>query len=275
MLNPGDAVWCEDPGYPAARTTLALAGVRVEPVPVDEDGVDVDAGIRRAPAARAAYVTPSHQFPTGSVMGLGRRLRLLDWAARHDAWILEDDYDSEFCYDRPLSALQGIDEHESVIYLGTLNKITYPGLRLGYLVVPESVVDAFASVADATSVGPPVATQAAFADFIAEGRLSQHITRMRELYQQRQELVLSEFAEHAGGGITIRPKPTGMHVLGTLNHYTAEHVAQRGLARGLDLRTLAGYALTQPQPDALVIGYTHLSPADIRSAARTLGRILS
>jgi GntR family transcriptional regulator/MocR family aminotransferase len=274
VLDPGDRVWCEDPGYPAARVTLTLAGARVAPVPVDDDGLDVDAGARAAPDARAAYVTPSHQFPTGAVMGMGRRLSLLDWAARNDAWILEDDYDSEFCYgSRPLPALQGLDEHDAVIYIGTLNKVTYPGMRLGYLVVPDDVVDPFVAMAAAMSVAPPAAAQAAFADFVADGHLAQHIARMRGVYEERRQLLLTEIERHAGDRMTVAPETVGMNVLGTLRHDSAERVAGRGRARGLDLRTLAGYALARETPETLVLGYTHLDADRIRAAARVLGEI--
>jgi GntR family transcriptional regulator/MocR family aminotransferase len=275
MLDPGDSVWCEDPGYPAARPAFALAGAHPVPVPVDEDGIDVDAAERLAPHARAAYVTPSHQFPTGAIMGLGRRLQLLGWAARHDAWIIEDDYDSEFCYDnRPLPALQGIDEHQSVAYIGTLNKITYPGLRLGYVVTPAAAADAFAAAAATMSLSPPAVVQAAFADFIADGRLTQHITRMRAAYRERQQLLVSELRAHLGGTISVQPAAIGMHILAVLHHASAERTAQRGAAHGLDLRTLASYAVTHPQKDALVLGYTHLQPHAIRTAVQDLARIL-
>ncbi len=276
VLHPGDPVWCEDPGYPAARVTLTLAGARAVPVPVDDDGLDVDAGARAVPEARAAYVTPSHQFPTGAVMGMGRRLRLLDWAARNDAWILEDDYDSEFCYgSRPLPALQGLDEHDAVIYIGTLNKVAYPGLRLGYLVVPEDVVDPFVAMAAAASVAPPVAVQAAFADFVADGHLAQHIARMRQVYEERQQLLLTEIERYAGDRMTVAPEAVGMNVLGALRHDSAELVARRGRARGLDLRPLESYALARETPETLVLGYTHLDPDRIRAAARMLGEITS
>lgn len=275
MLDPGDSVWCEDPGYPEARLAFALAGAHAVPVPVDGDGIDVDAAERLAPHARAAYVTPSHQFPTGAIMGLSRRLQLLGWAARHDAWIIEDDYDSEFCYDNlPLPALQGIDERQSVAYIGTLNKITYPGLRLGYLVTPATATDAFAAIAATMSLSPPAVVQAAFADFIAEGHLAQHISRMRTAYRERQQLLVSELSPHLGDRISVQSAATGMHILAVLRHATAETTAQRGAARGLDLRTLASYAVTHPQKDALVLGYTHLQPHTIRTAVQDLARIL-
>jgi GntR family transcriptional regulator/MocR family aminotransferase len=275
LLDPGDSVWCEDPGYPDARLAFSLAGANAVPVPVDADGIDVDAAERLAPHARAAYVTPSHQFPTGAIMDLGRRLQLLSWAARHDAWIIEDDYDSEFCYDnRPLPALQGIDERQSVAYIGTLNKITYPGLRLGYLVTPAVATDAFAATAATMSLTPPTVVQAAFADFIAEGHLTQHITRMRAAYRERRQLLVSELGLHLGDHISVPPTATGMHTLAALRHACAETTAQRGNASGLDLRTLASYAVAHPQKDALVLGYTHLQPHTIRTAVQDLARIL-
>jgi GntR family transcriptional regulator/MocR family aminotransferase len=276
VLAPGDRVWSEDPGYPAARAAFALGGAHVVPVPIDEDGIDVDAGMQLAPGARAAYVTPSHQFPTGTIMGLGRRLQLLGWAARHDAWILEDDYDSEFCStNRPLPALQGIDEHQAVVYVGTLNKVTYPGFRLGYLVAPLAVAESFAATAAVMSLSPPVAVQAAVTDFISEGHLTQHITRMRAVYRERQQLVVSELQAQLGDRVSVRPTPIGMHVLAVLHDASAEETARRGAGRGLDLRPLAGYALAHQQKDALVIGYTHLQPEPMRTAVRDLAAILA
>jgi GntR family transcriptional regulator / MocR family aminotransferase len=276
LLDPGDHVWCEDPGYPEARAAFTLAGAHPVSVPVDGAGIDVDTAQRLAPHARAAYATPSHQFPTGVVMTLERRLRLLDWAARNDAWILEDDYDSEFCYDnRPLPALQGLDSHQSVVYIGTLNKVTYPGLRLGYLVAPPVIANAFASAAAIMSLSPPMAVQAAAADFISEGHLTQHITRMRAAYRERQHLLISELDRHLGDHISVEPKPVGMHILAALRHLSAENVAQRGSARGLDLRTLSGYARLPMPREAIVIGYTHLPPERIRSAVHELAQILS
>jgi GntR family transcriptional regulator / MocR family aminotransferase len=275
VLTPGDSVWCEDPGYPAARAAFTLGGAHVMPVPVDQDGLDVDAAERLAPQARAAYVTPSHQFPTGAVMSLGRRLRLLGWAAKRNTWIIEDDYDSEFCYDnRPLPALQGMDEHQSVLYVGTLNKITYPGLRLGYLVTPTAIMDDFVATAAVMSVSPPIAVQAAFADFITEGHLTQHITKMRAVYRERQQLAVTELYKHLGDNISVQLTATGMHFLAILHHASADIIAQRSAAHSLGLRSLSSYAVTHPQKNALVLGYTHLQPDQIRTAVRDLAKIL-
>ncbi len=276
LLDPGDAVWCEDPGYLEARAAVALAGARPVPVPVDGDGLDVDLATDLAPHARAAYVTPSHQFPTGNVMGLARRLRLLDWAARNGTWIVEDDYDSEFCYDnRPLPALQGLDDHQSVVYVGTLNKIAYRGLRLGYLIAPPAVTDAFLAVADTMSTSPPVAVQSAMADFISEGHLSQHIGRMRTTYRERRQLLVDELHRVLGDRIQLEPASRGMHILATLNAVPNEYLARRGTARGLDLRMLSDYTQTPMSREAIVLGYTHLRPEQIRSAVVDLASLLS
>lgn len=266
LLDPGDSVWFEEPGYRAARDVLTLAGARPASVPVDADGLDVTAGRRLEPEARAAYVTPSHQFPTGALMGLPRRLQLLAWAAEKNAWILEDDYDSEFSYDdRPLPALQGLDEHQSVVYLGTLNKVTYPGLRVGYGVVPATVAEAFDSMARTMSLSPPAVIQAALADFISEGHLARHINRMRALYKERQQLIVTELRRALPDHVSISPDPTGMHILAKLHRVSASEVALRGRTRGLDLRACS---------DSLILGYTHMEPGQLRAGVRELAGIV-
>jgi GntR family transcriptional regulator / MocR family aminotransferase len=277
LLDPGDRVWFEDPGYPAARAGLRLAGLRLVPVPVDSDGVDVQAGRRLAPDARAAYVTPSHQFPTGAILGFDRRLQLLEWAAEQDAWIFEDDYDSEFNYagHRPLPALQGLDGQQSVVYIGTLNKITFRGLRVAYLVVPESACEAVTATAAVMSLSPPAVVQAAAADFIGDGHLAQHITRTRTVYRERHEFVVEQFARHLGEYVHLEPQRVGMHVLARLRQASATEVAGRAAGRGLDLRTLDSYAEAGGNPDTLVIGYTHLTPARCRVAVRDFATIVT
>lgn len=275
LLDPGDSVWFEDPAYPATRAAFSLGGVRVVPVPVDAQGIDVGAGRRLAPQANAAYVTPSHQFPTGALMGLGRRLQLLDWAAKQGAWIFEDDYDSEFCYDsRPLPALQGLDEHQSVVYLGTLNKVAYPALRVGYLVAPPSVVHAFEAVTAAMPLGPSAVVQAALADFVSEGHLARHISRMRAVYQQRQEIIIDELGRQLSNYVSVEPSPVGMHIVASLSGVSADEVARAGRANGLDLRALSSYAINHDGRNAIIIGYTHLVPEQIRSGVRTLAKII-
>jgi GntR family transcriptional regulator/MocR family aminotransferase len=275
LLNPGETVWFEDPGYPAARAAISGRGLGIVPVPIDSQGFDVDTALRIAPDARAAYVTPSHQFPTGILMNLRRRLQLLDWAAQRNAWIFEDDYDSEFCYDkRPLPALQGLDEHQSVVYVGTLNKVMYPGLRVGYLVAPSAVVGPMRAAAAAMSLAPPDVVQRALADYISDGHLARHINQMRTVYKRRQEILIDELQRRLPKHTTVVSSPRGTHIRVMLPDISAQAVAELGARRALDLRLLSSYAERHTGEDGIVMGYTHLEPEAIRAAVRELALIV-
>jgi GntR family transcriptional regulator/MocR family aminotransferase len=217
LLDSGDAVWMEDPGYRSARSALQGAEAVLVPVPVDSDGLDVAAGSARCPDARLVYVSPSHQYPLGVTMSLSRRLALLDWARRADAWVVEDDYDSEFRYaGRPLAALQGLDRDGRVIYLGTFSKTLFPSLRLGYLVVPEDLVDSFMAARIVMDRQPSTLTQAVVANFIEEGHFLRHVRRMRTLYSERQEALLRAARRELDGVLDVRPCETGLHLMGWL-----------------------------------------------------------
>ncbi|RZQ61203.1 PLP-dependent aminotransferase family protein [Amycolatopsis suaedae] len=272
VLARGDRVWFEDPGYPTGRAGLALAGLEPVGVPLDADGLNITEGQRLAPDARAAYLTPSHQYPTGVVMGLRRRLELLSWAERAGAWLFEDDYDSEFSYaGRPLPALQGIDRGESVVYIGTFNKITYPGFQLGFVVAPPSAAGSFAGVAAAAAATPPVPVQSAFAEFVADGHLAHHVTRARTLYRHRQDTLIAELHDQLGDRVRIHQPAVGMHLIAELTGCSAEAVARHGRRAGLDLRPLSAYSSgTARVAEALVLGYGHLSPDQIREGVRSL-----
>ena len=186
LLDPGDAVWMEDPGYPGAVFSLRAAGAQVVPVPVDGDGLIVEEGRKAQPRARMAYVTPSNQFPLGVAMAQHRRRELLDWAAQENAWIVEDEYDAEYRYfGRPLTSLQGTDRSGCVIYVGTFTKMLFNSLRLGFLVVPERIVDAFAAARTLLDRHPPTLDQAILADFILDGHFGHHVRRMRQMYARR------------------------------------------------------------------------------------------
>ena len=202
LLDPGDTAWVEDPGYGGARGALTAAGVRCAPVPVDAEGLSVTQGEALAPQARMAYVSPSHQYPLGVTMSLPRRMALLSWARRRGAWIAEDDYDSEFRYaGRPLAALQGLDPAGRVIYIGTFSKVLFPALRLGYLVAPAGVVDAFAAARALTDRHPPGPSQAVVAEFLSAGHFARHIRRMRTLYPDARALYGTP------GGSALRRSP--------------------------------------------------------------------
>jgi GntR family transcriptional regulator/MocR family aminotransferase len=184
---------------------------------VDAEGLSIEAGIERSPGARMVYVSPSHQYPLGVCMSLARRLALLRWAAGSAAWILEDDYDSEYRYaGRPIPALQGLDTAGRVIYVGTFSKTLAPALRLGFLVLPEALVEPFVAARGAAEQYPPSLEQAVLADFLAEGHFARHVRRMRGLYQERLECLIEEGERRCGGLMRVTSGGTGLHALGDL-----------------------------------------------------------
>lgn len=285
LLDPGDAVWVEDPGYPGARGPLAAAGARLVPVPVDAEGLDVPAGERAAPAARLAYVTPSHQFPLGSVMSAPRRLALLEWAQRADAWVLEDDYDSEFRYTgRPLPCLQGLEaerrapgEPARVLYVGTFSKTLAPGLRLGYLVVPDGLVDAVRGVRAALDRHTATPLQGVLADFIGEGHYARHVRRVRALCAERQTELLEAAGAELDGLLTLAPDVAGLHLVGWLAAGMADPEAvAAAAAEGVQVLGLSRCRLA-PAPaerGGLLLSYAGFDGDAIREGVRRLRRAL-
>lgn len=276
LLDPGDAAWIEDPGYPGARAALQGAGAVLAPVPVDVEGLAVAQGERLQPAARLAYVTPSYQYPLGVTMSLARRLALLEWARRRGAWILEDDYDSEFRYvGHPLAALAGLDALGHVIYMGTFSKVLFPALRLGYLVVPSAVVDAFMHARALAGRHAPTLEQAVLADFMAEGHFAHHLRTMRGLYQERQAAVIAVLEAEVGGLLEVSPSPAGMHLVGWLDPAADDKVAAaRAGQAGVEVRPLSTYTLQTPQRPGFLLGYTAWTRQEMRAGARGLSRAL-
>jgi len=206
LIDPGDPVWVEDPGYPGADIVFRAVGAKVRPVPVDAEGLDLEWGRQRWTRAKLIYVTPAHQFPLGVTMSLRRRLALLDWARRSRTLIFEDDYDSEYRYQgRPIPALQGLDRAGAVIYAGTFNEVLFPALRLAYLVVPPGMVERFAAAQSVSMRHAPLLDQAALCDFITEGHFARHIRRMRELYAERLSVFLEASRSRLAGLLDIRP----------------------------------------------------------------------
>lgn len=276
LLDPGEAAWIEDPGYPGPRGALMSQGVQMIPVPVDSEGLDIAQGRQRAPQARMAYVTPSHQYPLGVVMSLKRRLQLLEWANETGMWVLEDDYDGEFRYQgRPLASLQGLDEKGQVIYIGTFSKVLFPALRLGYLVVPPELVAAFRTARALADRHSPGLEQAIVADFIAQGHFVRHIRRMRTLYAQRQQMLLEAIGRELAGELEVVPHEAGMHLVGWLGTGCSDQeVAQRALKGGLHVPALSAYTLQTRQRPGVLLGYTAMNEAEIQEGVHALKRLL-
>ena len=277
LLNEGDVVWVEDPGYPGARGAFQGAGAEVVPVPVDSQGLEISTGIDRAPNARLAYVTPSHQYPLGITMTLSRRLELLDWAARNHSWVLEDDYDSEYRYaGLPIAALQGLDEEDSVIYVGSFSKTLFPSLRIGYMVAPRDLVDTFVAARELMDRGSPSLEQAVLADFIAEGHFERHIRRTRSLYAERQQALVHSAERELHGLMEIRPSSSGMDLIGSLAKGVDDRLAQRLAAQhDVEATPLSTYYFEPPEQGGLLLGYTGVDEAQIATGTRRLAEALS
>ena len=275
LLDPGDSAWVEEPGYRGARAALTGAGVRPVPVPVDSEGLDVEAGIRLEPAARLACVTPSHQYPLGMTMGLGRRLELLRWADRSGAWVLEDDYDSEYRYSgRPLEALQGLDTAGRVVYVGTFSKVLFPGLRLGYLVVPPDLVDAFVAARELSDRQPPGVEQAVLAEFIAEGHFVRHLRRTRALYAGRQEILVDEASRHLSGRLDVPSAEAGMHLIGWLPGEDDRKASRLAARHGVEAPAVSLYGDPPDGRGGLMLGYAAVPEGEIRAGVRRLAETL-
>jgi GntR family transcriptional regulator / MocR family aminotransferase len=276
LLDAGDRVWVEEPGYRLAKTVLALAGCPVVPVPVDAEGLDVAAGIKLHRKARAAFVTPSHQFPLGVSMSASRRLQLLDWAQEAGSWIIEDDYDSEYRYDSsPIASLQGLDTNARVIYVGTFSKVLFPGLRLGYIAIPPDLVDRFIAVRRAIDIGPPNFYQDVVADFMSEGHFARHIRRMRVLYQERRSALVESLREELGSTVEVLGGETGMHLALMLAKGSNDlELSERAAREELWLWPLSpSYAGPISRP-GFILGFGNTAVEEVPSAVRQLRKLI-
>ena len=263
LLGRGSSIWVEDPGYRLARNVFAGAGCNLIPVPIDEDGMIVSAGIKRCPKARAAYVTPSHQYPLGATMSAGRRMQLLNWAQSAGSWIIEDDYDSEYRFkSAPISSLQGLDRNARVIYIGTFSKVLFPSLRLGYIVIPEDLVGHFAAVRSAMDIFPPYLYQETITDFMREGHFARHIRKMRLLYGERRTALVNSIRDQLGPELEIHGSQAGMHLAVTLpKGLSDQEIASRAAARGLWLWPLSPSYLGKHARQGLILGFGN-TPVD-------------
>ncbi len=277
LLDPGDLAWGEDPGHAAGRDVLTALGISVAPVAIDDEGLSVADGRSRGDSPRLIFVTPSHQHPLGMTMSLRRRLELLQFAQQADAWILEDDYDSEFRYSgRPLPALQGLDGGERVIYAGSFSKVLYPSLRMGYLVVPHGLVEAFCAAQTVLSQGVPILPQMVLADFMRAGRFAAHVRRMRAAYGERRTLLVAALEEHAAGLLVPEPADAGMHLVAWLPEGMDDMATAQALwDAGLEAIPLSIYC-QRPYPRAgLLLGFTGIRPDRIAPNVAKLARTLA
>jgi GntR family transcriptional regulator / MocR family aminotransferase len=275
LLNFGDRVCMEEPGYPGARDAFRAIGAEVVPIALDPDGIDVASMTKRAPSARAVYVTPSHQYPMGMAMSATRRMLLLRWAASTDAWIIEDDYDSEYRFNgRPIAALQGMDAHARVIYLGTFSKVMFPALRLGYLVVPDDLVSAFCAARETADGFSSTLYQLTLNDFMREGHFVRHIRRMRMLYMDRRKSLIQAINTQMKDTLEVVGDEAGMHLVGLLPPRVNDVTIARDAAKlGISAMPLSSCYSSPPQRGGLILGYGGASAHEIRVGVRLLKRV--
>ena len=276
LLNPGDPVWMEDPGYFGAVMAFRNAGARIIPVPVDDEGLSVSAGMSLCARAKGVYLTPAHQFPLGMTMSLDRRLALLDWASRAGAVVIEDDYDSEYRFEsRPVPALQGLDGRCNVAFVGTFNKVLFPWLRLGYVVLPPALVEPFLALRYATEFRCAGLDQAILCDFIVAGHFGRHIRRMRELYAARLSALLDESRRYLNGLLEVSPVRAGLYSTAFLrNGMTSRQAEESAAAHGLETMGLHRLTLARPDLRGLVLGFAAFDETSIRNGVISLAKAL-
>jgi GntR family transcriptional regulator/MocR family aminotransferase len=275
LFDPRDLVLIEEPGYNLQRKLLEAAGCRLRLVPVDDQGMDM-AKATRCTGAKAAFVTPSHQFPLGSTMSATRRLQLLNWAQRNGAWIIEDDYDSEYRFDaRPIASLQGLDVNARVIYIGTFSKMLFPSLRVGYIVIPRDLIQLFESVRFAMDIFPPYLYQEVLADFMALGHLGRYTRKMRQIYAERRNALIESIRSEFGDLLGVHGAAAGMHVSVTLPDGLNDlEIAARASAQRLLLWPLSKYYAGKTPRHGFVLGYGSTPTEQIPRAVKQLRALM-
>ncbi len=275
LLNCGDAVLLENPHHLGARNAFLAAGADIVPVPVDDEGVNLSAvspGVLNR--CVLAYVTPSHQFPTGVVLSLRRRMDLLSWASRRAAYIVEDDYDSEFRYaGRPLESLQALDQRGRVIYVGTFSKVLFPGLRIGYLVAPVELQSAFRSAKWIADWCTPTLEQATIADFMRDGHFERHLRSLRKRYAPRHAALREALQFHFGDAVSIGESNTGLHMVAWFDDVAPlalEAIVKQARAKDVGVHSVTPYYMGKPERSGLLLGFTLVNETDIREAIRRL-----
>ena len=277
LADPGERAWVEDPGSWGARSVLRACGLQLVPVPLDAQGLAPGPELRHAPPPRLVFVSPSHQYPTGVLMSHARRIQLLRYAAASGAWIVEDDYDSEFRYGtQPLPALQGLDEHDRVVYLGTFSKTLFPSLRIAYLIVPPALVQPLTRALVELFREGRTLQQRVLASFITEGHYARHVHRMRRLYAARRSLLIDGLRRRFGADLEVLGGDAGLHLnLALPAHVDDAALARETLARGVITRPLSLYFLRQPPPQrGLLLGYGAVATGDIARALDVVGDVI-
>ncbi|MEQ1487802.1 MAG: PLP-dependent aminotransferase family protein [Methylotenera sp.] len=275
LADHNDIAWVENPCYWAARRVLEINGLHLHPVPVDAEGMAPSTKDFRI-KPKLIYTSPSHQYPKGMVMSYGRRRLLLDYAQNSNAWIIEDDYDSEFRFEgRPISSLQGMDTHGRVLYLGTFSKVMYPGIRLGYVVVPPQLVDDFKSGLYELQRPGQVVIQAAMADFIEEGHFVSHIRRLKQTYSERRRLLQAALAPVAEAGARLSPVDSGLHLVVEFDaHVDDVKIAELAATQGLRVYPLSNYCLGEYREKGLIIGYAYAATEHISHYGNVLADVI-
>jgi GntR family transcriptional regulator/MocR family aminotransferase len=277
LLDPGDEVWMEDPGYPGACQAFRSAGASVIPIPVNGDGIDVAKGIKSSPAARLVYVTPANQFPLGTVLSAERRVELLSWAARAGAWIIEDEYDAEYRYSgKPLASLHSLDRSGSVIYVGTFTKMLFNALRIGFIVVPERLVDAFRIARSFIDRHAPTLDQAVLTEFINEGHFGHHVRKMRQVYADRAQLLAEEANGRLSGLLDVEHAQSGMCTVAWIKTRVTDRVLTRRAEQlGLEVVPISLYVSKYEQKPALILGFAGCNASEIKRGVSVLEAVLS
>ena len=277
LLKRGDPIWMEDPGYFGARIAFDNVGARIIAVPVNDEGLSISAGIKICPDAKGAYVTPAHQFPLGVTMSLDRRMALLNWASRSGAFVIEDDYDSEYRFEGPpVPALQSLDNHSSVIFIGSFSKTLFPALRVGYVVLPAPLMDFFVSFRYRTDFRNSSFDQAILCDFIVDGHLARHLRRMRNLYAERLAILMEGAKINLDGLLEISKVSAGLYTIGFLkNGMTSRQAEKLAATQGVEVLAVDRFTLRRPDPKALLLGFGGFDDFAIRQGLIRLAKALS
>ncbi|WP_020481643.1 MocR-like pyridoxine biosynthesis transcription factor PdxR [Methylomonas sp. MK1] len=276
LLDPGDTVWMEDPGYPGAKTLFAAVGARVHAVPIDSNGMDIEAAIQKTAYAKLAYVTSAHQSPIGPALSLERRIALLEWAEHHQTTVLEDDYDGEFRFHgTPMAPVKSLDATDRVIYMGTFSKLLFPSIRLAYAVVPKWLLTPLASAMSLTCRHVGLEAQVVLSEFIAEGHYARHLRRMKIIYQERAETFITACDNQLKGLLDVCPISTGLDACAYLPEgFDDVEVTQRLKQGGIEARPLSFYGIERKPPSGLVLGFSAFRPEQIVAGICRISEIL-